>query len=108
MKALSRKTKLALELIAKAIKSGRKERGMSQQEFASRIGISRNTLSKLEQGEGGTDLGTALEALTLAGVSLFNEGGVSALENQIKNLESKLELLPKTVHAPRKKIKNDF
>jgi HTH-type transcriptional regulator/antitoxin HipB len=63
-----------------AIRRARSERGWDQAELATRIGVTRMTLSKVERGHTGS-VGTALRALSECGYAVVltpKAGGVAA------------------------------
>lgn len=51
------------------LRSARLRRSMTQAMLAERVGVSRQTVSKLEAGDPGTSLGTALRVLTALGLN---------------------------------------
>lgn len=107
VRSYSRLTKEALLLLGKQIKLARVSRRMSEIELASRAGIARSTLQKIEQGNPGVEIGLVFEAAILAGLPLF-EPEASTLAPKIERLDDKLVLLPKSVRVRRKEVKDDF
>jgi transcriptional regulator with XRE-family HTH domain len=107
IRSYSRLTDEALLLLGKQIKLARIARRMSETELASRVGIARSTLQKIEHGNAGVEIGLAFEAAVLAGVSLF-EPEASTLAPKIARLDDKLALLPKSVRVRRTEVKDDF
>ncbi len=92
--ALSYATREALELLGTSIRAARLRRRWTIRELAERVGVSHVTIQKVERGDPGVALGTALEAATLVGVPLFHpdeEARIRALA--YKRIE--LALLPK-------------
>jgi len=57
-----------LEVMGKLISAARRTKGMTQQEFATRIGVSRMTAYRLEQGDPRIAWSTAYTACWLLGV----------------------------------------
>ena len=53
-----------------AVKEARRKRGMNQTEFATRLEINRESVSRLERGDPGITLGIVLRALNVLGLSL--------------------------------------
>ena len=96
----------AAELLGKLIKLGRKQRQWTEQDLADRVGISRSTLKKIEKGDLRCEIGLALEAAAVTGVTLF-EADPSRLTMDIELVTSKLALLPNSVRA-KGKPKDDF
>ena len=106
-KSYARQTRQALSILAKLIRIGRMERGMTAQELADRAGISRTTLHNIEKGAPGPEIGTVFEVASLAGVRLFElEEAVLRTENA--RLDEKLTLLPKSVRPSRMTVDDDF
>lgn len=107
VRSYSRLTEEALLLLGKQIKLARISRRRSGAELASRVGIARSTLQKIEQGDPGVEIGLAFEAAILAGLPLFEPEG-STLAPKIERMEDKLALLPKSARRRRKEVKDDF
>ncbi len=106
-RSYSRGTRQALAMRGKLIRAGRIERGMTAQELAERAGISRTTLSSIEKGAAGPEIGIVFEAAALAGVRLFDPDGQS-LQRENARLDEKLTLLPKSVRPRVKEPDDDF
>ena len=103
----SRLTEEAVQLLGSQIKLARKSRRMSERELASRAGIARSTLQKIELGDPTINIGLAFEAATLAGVPLF-VADVSTLAPKIDRLTETLTLMPKQIRKKRQEVKDDF
>ena len=103
----SRLTEEALLLLASQIKLARKSRRMSEHELASRAGIARSTLQKIEQGDPTINIGLVFEAATLAGVPLF-VADASTLAPKIDRLTETLARMPKQIRRKRREVKDDF
>lgn len=56
-----------------AVKEARRKRGMNQTEFAARLEVNRESVSRLETGDPGITLGIVLRALAVLGLSLTLE-----------------------------------
>lgn len=105
-RAYMRYTKEALALFGQMIKLGRKTRKMSEVDFASRIGISRATLQKIEKGDPKVEIGFFFEAAHIAGVNLFDvQNNFSAL---LENTNNKITLLPQKIRKSTKGTLDDF
>ncbi len=107
IRTYSRLTYEALTLMGKQIRLARKQRGMSEADLASRIGIARSTLQLIERGNPKVEIGLAFEAAILAGVGLFVPEA-STLAPQITRLDDKLALLPQSIRHPLREVKDDF
>jgi len=100
-------TRQALTMLGKLIRIGRAERGLTAQELADRAGISRTTLSSIEKGAPGPEVGIVFEVASLVGVRLF-EYDERTLQVHNSRLEEKLTLLPKSVRHTVKEVDDDF
>lgn len=103
----SRVTREALLMLGRLIRIGRAERGLTAQDLADRAGISRTTLSNIEKGAPGPEIGTVFEVAALVGVALFGEEE-RGLQMQNAHLGEKLALLPKAVRRSVKEADDDF
>lgn len=106
IRTYSRPTQEALILLGKQIKLARKTRRMSEKELATRVGMARSTLQRIEKGDPLVEIGLVFEAATLAGIALFDAEN-SRLAPHIERLDDKLMLLPKSIRRPRKTEVND-
>ncbi|MBW8298508.1 MAG: helix-turn-helix domain-containing protein [Hydrogenophaga sp.] len=106
-RSYSRVTRQALTMLGKLIRIGRAERGLTAQELADRAGISRTTLSSIEKGAPGPEIGIVFEVASLVGVRLF-EYDERALQIHNARLDEKLTLMPKSVRHSAKEVDDDF
>jgi transcriptional regulator with XRE-family HTH domain len=106
-RSYSRVTRQALTTLGKLIRIGRTERGLTAQELADRAGISRTTLSSIEKGAPGPEIGIVFEVAFLIGVRLF-EYDERTLQMNTARLNEKLTLLPKRVRHTVKEVDDDF
>jgi transcriptional regulator with XRE-family HTH domain len=106
-RSYSRVTRQALTMIGKLIRIGRAERGLTAQELADRAGISRTTLSSIEKGAPGPEIGIVFELASLTGVRLFDYDE-RTLQIHNSRLDEKLTLLPKSVRHTVKEVDDDF
>jgi transcriptional regulator with XRE-family HTH domain len=104
---LSRQSRAALTLMGQSIREARISRAMTAAELVERAGISRALLQRIEKGDPGCSIGAVFEVAVICGVPLF-ESDLKALINEIERREEKLALMPKSVHAPKRKIHDDF
>ena len=103
----SRVTREALTMLGKLIRVGRAERGLTAQELADRAGISRTTLSSIEKGAPGPEIGIVFEVASIVGVRLFDpDERTLTLHNA--RLDDKLSLLPRSVRRKVKEVDDDF
>ena len=91
-------TQHALSALGAQVAAARRQAGWSTAELAERLGVSRNLITRIEQGAPGTAIGTVLEAAVVCGVPLFGVdpdelGRVAATER------TRLALLPERVRS---------
>lgn len=105
-KAYMAYTTEALSLLGLLIKSARKDRKMTEFDFADRVGISRFTLQKIEKGNPTVEIGTFFDAAAIAGIKLFE------IENNFSiplgHAKEKVALLPKRIRKPNLGNKDEF
>jgi len=97
----------ALALMGQMIRAGRIERKITGEEMASRMGISRALLQRIEKGDPGCAIGAVFEAAVLAGVPLF-DADTERLSSHRAITGEKLRLLPKRARKSKRAIKDDF
>ena len=106
-KSYSKLTQQAIILLGQQIELARKTRRMSESELARRIGVSRSTVQRVEQGIGGVEIGTYFEAATILGVPLF-EAEATTLTPQLERIQTMLALMPKRIRQSGREVKDDF
>lgn len=106
-RAYSRYSLQALTLLGSSLRAARIGRKMGTQALAERAGISRDLLHRIEKGDPRCEIGVVFELAAILGVPLF-EPGFGALQARSRDIEERLVLLPKAVHAPRAEVKDDF
>jgi transcriptional regulator with XRE-family HTH domain len=97
----------ALDLLAKLIRASRISRRITGQELASRAGISRSLLQRIENGDPTCSIGAVFEAAILAGVPLF-ETEPGRLQSHRSMTTERLNLLPKVARKAQRVIHDDF
>ena len=103
----SRYSLQALTLLGALLRAARIEKKMSLQTLAERAGISRDLLRRIEKGDPRCEIGVVFELAAILGVALFAPEP-SALAARMREVQDRLTLLPKAVHAPRDEVKDDF
>jgi len=103
----SRTSLQALTLLGRLLRAARIEKKMGTQALAERAGISRDLLHRIEKGDPRCEIGVVFELAAILGVPLF-EPEPGALQRRRREVEDRLTLLPKAVHAPRGEVKDDF
>lgn len=106
-KSYSHQTKEATTLLGQLIQLRRKKRRWSATELASRAGISRVTLAKIEKGDPTCSIGLVFEAAALVGVPLF-DSGQTPLADQLHRTSEMLALLPKNLRRSTEAVDDDF
>lgn len=106
-RAYSRYSVEAASLFGKQIKLGRKQRKWTESELAERMGVSRATIQKIENGDMSCALGFYLEGASLVGIKLF-ESDNHSLTHQLMRVDDKIALLPKSIKSSRKEVNDDF
>ncbi len=103
----SRYSSDAVQLMGGLIRAARKERKLTVQEVAERVGISRGLLQRIEKGDLKCSIGAVFEVAAIVGVKLFDSEETS-LTKHIRQTEAKLALLPKSVRKKTKVVDDDF
>jgi len=103
----SRATREAISLLASQIRLSRKEKGMTAGEVATRAGVSRGVIQRIEKGDLGCRIGTVLEVAHIVGVPVFGEDTLDR-RRQLKHTQDKLALLPARVRPTSRSIDDDF
>lgn len=97
----------AARLLGALVRQGRHDRRWTQRDLAERVGVSEVTLGKVERGDPGVALGTALEAAALVGVPLFG-AEASEVRASREQVEGRLALLPSSVRRRLRPVDDDF
>jgi DNA-binding XRE family transcriptional regulator len=103
----SQYTKEAATLLGRLIKIGRKNRRWSASELAERVGVSRVTLRRIENGDPACSVGLAFEAAALVGVPLFDSDGTQLATN-LERTAALLSHMPKSSRTGEKTVDDDF
>lgn len=90
----------ALAHVAEDVAVWRKLRGLTQAQLADRAGVSRDTLARLEGGEGGVSLENLLRVLRALGVLDSLTRALDPYESDVGRLRSE-ERLPRRVRPRR-------
>jgi len=107
VRTYSRYSLQALSLLGALLRAARVERKVGAQALAERVGISRDMLYRIEKGDPRCEIGVVFELAAILGVPLF-EPELGALQQRSREVEARLALMPKAVHAPRSEVKDDF
>jgi transcriptional regulator with XRE-family HTH domain len=103
----SRQNLEAVELLAEMIRAGRIERKITTRDMATRAGVSRTLLQRIEEGDPSCAIGAVFEVAVIAGVPLF-ETEPERLQIHRAALKDKLRLLPQRTRKPKRVIHDDF
>lgn len=96
-----------IALLGKAIRLGRKQKRLTAQDLAERVGVSRSTLQRIEKGDPRVEIGLMFEAAAIVGVRLFDAdgGGIAALSERT---DDQIALLPKHVYKTGRRVIDEF
>jgi transcriptional regulator with XRE-family HTH domain len=97
----------ALQLLGQLVREGRLARAFTTTELATRAGISRALLQRIEKGDPGCSIGAVFETAAICGVPLF-ESDKRLLAATLARQSEKMALLPKAVRAGTRKVNDDF
>jgi transcriptional regulator with XRE-family HTH domain len=97
----------ALALFGQLVREARLAKAMTTTDLASRAGISRALLQRIERGDPGCSIGAVFEVAALCGVSLFDREQ-RQLTTYLALHKEKMTLLPKAVRVRTKRVKDDF
>jgi len=103
----SRAAQQALTLLAQQIQLERKRQGMTEEDLASRVGVARSTLRKIEAGNPAVAIGLALETAAILGLPLFGEDSQKLAAHSTR-LDEWLTLLPRSIRHKQGKVSDDF
>ncbi|MGH1470844.1 MAG: helix-turn-helix domain-containing protein [Cellvibrionaceae bacterium] len=106
-RSYSRYTREATTLLGGLIRAARKEKALTLQELADRVGVSRGLIQRIEKGDTKCEIGAVFEAATVIGVTLF-DAEETTLTKHLRQNEDKLALLPKSVRKKSKEVYDDF
>lgn len=104
---LSTHSKRSLKALAGMIAAARKERNMSQQELAQRLGVSRLTVRAIESASPTVAIGTVFEAAVTVGIPLLAEGR-EELDQLATSIAAITRVLPERARRKRRKVDDDF
>jgi len=107
VRAYSRYCLDALALFGKRIRAERKKKRFSEHVLAERVGISRSTLQRIEQGHPGCDIGSVFQVAQIVGIPLFGMGA-DELRGELKRIDEILALLPERIRLNTEPLKEDF
>jgi transcriptional regulator with XRE-family HTH domain len=97
----------AATALGSLVAAGRRERGWTAAELAERLGVSVQTLRRLERGSPTVAVGLVFEAALLCGVELFSTPQ-DQLGGLARDAETRLALLPARVRPRPTVIDDDF
>jgi transcriptional regulator with XRE-family HTH domain len=103
----SRYGREAVIVLGQLIRINRIERKLSVAQLAERVGVSRDLMQRIEQGDPRCGIGVVFEAAAICGVPLFEEDR-SQLTMRVAEQEEKLRLLPKSIRKTKMVVKDDF
>jgi len=104
--AFSPLTLEATRLLGARVRVARRERRWTVLDLAHRVGVSRTTIHKVENGDPGVSLGVAFETASILGIPLFAEDR-ERRTLEAARLNDRLAVLPKYVRKPTT-VDDDF
>lgn len=109
MTTLSPQAAEAVRVLGLQIAAGRRRLRRSQADLAERAGVSRDTLSRVENGDPKVAIGTFLELAVLVGVPLFDQDTVAGTRELTRQLSDRVALLGQRVRQPQQpQVDDDF
>jgi DNA-binding XRE family transcriptional regulator len=102
--SISKITVIAISNLGLMIKNCRLERGISQQDLADRLNVSRFTIMAIEKGDPKVAVGAVFEAAYIIGIPLMG-GEMEGLKSLSLNLAKVSTVLPK--RAPKNAAEPD-
>ena len=106
-RAYSRHAREAATLLGQLIRINRIERKLGVEELATRTGVSRDMMRRIEAGDPRCGIGLVFEAAAIVGVLLFDEDRTRLSEHRAAQ-NVKLRLLPKAIRKEGTVVKDDF
>ncbi|MBK6289639.1 MAG: helix-turn-helix transcriptional regulator [Gammaproteobacteria bacterium] len=97
----------ALRLFGQLLREARKRRGLTLADVATRAGISRSLMQRIEKGEPGCAIGVSFEVAAIVGVPLFEES-LADLGARRAQADAIGALLPKAVRKPSGNVHDEF
>ena len=94
-------------MLGQLVREARLGKAMTTNDLASRTGISRALLQRIERGDAGCSIGVVFEVATLCGVPLFDQEQ-RQLSTYLALYRAKMSLLAKAVRTSSKGVRDDF
>lgn len=91
----------AVAVLGQQIRLARLARGMTAEHLAGSAGVSRKTLTAIENGSAAASIGNVFKVASIVGVPLFGVDDPSELLALRRRGEERLALLPRRVTPPR-------
>lgn len=97
----------ALQLLGQLVREGRLAKALTTADLATRAGVSRALLQRIEKGDPSCSIGAVFEAAAICGVPLF-ESNERLLAVTLARHSEKMALLPKSVRTGKREVNDDF
>ncbi|WP_093425705.1 helix-turn-helix transcriptional regulator [Tranquillimonas alkanivorans] len=97
----------AVALLGAIIRNNRIQARQTVAELASRAGISRGTLQRIERGDPGVSIGTVFEVCALQKISLFDLE-LKGIQDRLHQERRIQHLIPKSARKPHIEVLDDF
>jgi transcriptional regulator with XRE-family HTH domain len=106
-RALSPYATDAVRLLGQLLRKARIEKPMTTTDVATRSGISRGLLHRIESGDPACAIGAAFEVAAVVGLSLF-DAEQTTLTHALNTNREVMRLLPRSVRRQRLQVDDDF
>jgi transcriptional regulator with XRE-family HTH domain len=97
----------ALQLLGQLVREGRLTKALTTTDLATRAGISRALLQRIEKGDPSCSIGAVFETAAICGVPLF-ESNERLMAVTLARHSEKMALLPKSVRTIKREVNDDF
>lgn len=97
----------ALQLLGQLVREGRLAKALTTTDLATRAGVSRALLQRIEKGDPSCSIGAVFETAAICGVVLF-ESSERQLAVTLARHSEKMALLPKSVRTGKRELNDDF
>ena len=97
----------ALSRLGQLVRDARLNKALTTTDLATRAGISRSSLQRIERGDPGCSIGAVFEVAAICGVPLFDSDARS-LTQHLGRQQEKMALMPKAIRSGTQGLNDDF
>ncbi|HQV17442.1 MAG: helix-turn-helix domain-containing protein [Gordonia sp.] len=97
----------ALRILGAQVRAARVEKRWTGDDLAEAAGVSRYTITQIENGAPAVGIGNVLSVAAIAGVPLFGAADRAELAAMRARAEDRVALLPSRVDKPRRRMSDD-